>query len=88
MAKRANGRPARIPKARTLRRSSLQRVDVTRAEYNEIIDLLNERNLILNALREAIERLERADHVQFARTAQLQADIDLLKRALERPKAS
>jgi hypothetical protein len=88
MAKRANGRPARIPKARTLRRSSLQRVDVTRAEYNDIIDILNERNRILNALREAIDRLERADDVQFARTAQLQADLDLIKRALDRSKAS
>ena len=88
MAKRRSGRSGRIPKARTLRRSSPQRVDVTREEFNNIIDILNERNLILNAIREAIERLERAGEVQFARTAQLQVELDMLKRVLERKEST
>jgi len=72
-----------IPKARRIRRSRLNSIDVTRAEYNAIVDVLNEHNAILNALRDAIQRLERADAVQLHRTAQLQVEIDAIKRALE-----
>ena len=53
------------------------RIDVTRAEFNRVIDLLNERGEILNDLRHNQD-------VQFRRLAQLQADVDLLKRALEK----
>jgi hypothetical protein len=66
-----------IPKARVVPR--LTRIDVTRAEYNRIIDVLNERNIILNGLREGLERVEHAIAVQFTRIAQLQADVDELK---------
>ena len=85
MAKR---RPAsrRIPRARRLRRSPAQRVDVTRAEYNRIIDILNERNEILNALRASAEELRRDRDVQFKRIAQLQAELDDVKRASEKKK--
>jgi hypothetical protein len=62
-------RAARIPKG--------QRIDVTRAEFNRIIDLLNERGDILNGLRHNQD-------VQFHRIAQLQAELDQLKRAWER----
>jgi hypothetical protein len=87
MAKRRSGRPARVAKARSVR-SSPHRVVVTRAEYNGIIDILNERSAVLNAIREAIERLERADEVQLARTAQLQVELDLIKRVLGRAEPS
>jgi uncharacterized protein YutE (UPF0331/DUF86 family) len=73
-----------IPKARRLKRSRMSRVDVTRAEYNEIIDILNERNIILNALREAIQRLEQFDEIQVRRTGQIQAELDIVKRTLEK----
>ena len=53
------------------------RFDVTREEFNRVIDLLNERGEILNDLRHNQD-------VQFRRLAQLQADVDLVKRALER----
>jgi hypothetical protein len=71
--------PRRIPKAPHLKASPLKRTDVTRAEYNRIIEILNERNDILNGLRHNSD-------IQFQRIAQLQADVDLIKRALERLK--
>ena len=63
--------------------------EVSPAPNTTILDRLNKHTtLLLNAMREAIGRLERADEVQFARTAQLQAELDAVTRALERPKAS
>jgi hypothetical protein len=55
----------RIPKSR--------RVDVTRAEFDRVIDLLNERG-------EIIEKMRRDLETQFTRIAQLQVEVDLLKR--------
>lgn len=60
----------RIPKAPRIPKS--RRVDVTRAEFDRVIDLLNERGLILNDLRHNLE-------VQFKRIAAMQAEIDLLR---------
>ena len=77
----------RIPKARPLRTSPLSRMDVTRAEYNQIIDVLNERNAILNGLREAVRTLEHVSDIQFKRFAQLQADVDRIVQELDRRKA-
>lgn len=54
-----------------------KRVDVTRAEFNCIIALLNERGEILNDLRHNQD-------VQFQRLAQLQAEMDLIARAWEK----
>jgi hypothetical protein len=82
--KRQRSASRRIPRARRLQRSPLSRTDVTRAEYNRIIDILNERNIILNALREGLQRLEHAGGIQFTRIAELQADVDALKRRLDR----
>jgi len=73
--------PSHLPKARNLRRSRVSRTGVTRREYNRIIDILNERNLILNALREGFQRLEHTDAIQFKRIAQLQSELDEVKRA-------
>ncbi len=42
------------------------------------------RNVILNALRECVERLERASEVQFTRIAQVQADVDRFAAHLKR----
>ena len=83
MPPRKRATPKRIPKARQLRRSRLSRRDVTRGEYNHIIDVLNERNVILNGLRAAIDELRRVADVQFKRIAQIQADLDDVKRAWE-----
>lgn len=84
MAQRRRATRRSIPKARRIKRSPLNRIDVTRAEYNAIIDLLNERNEILNALRDAIQRLERSDEVQLHRTGQIQQELDTLKRLLQK----
>jgi hypothetical protein len=50
MQRRRPAAPRRVPKAPRLRVSPLKRTDVTRAEYNRIIEILNERNEILNGL--------------------------------------
>jgi hypothetical protein len=63
----------RIP--RTVRKS------VSREEFNRVIDLLNERGEILNDLRHNQD-------VQFRRIAQLQAELDAIKRAWDRAKLS
>jgi hypothetical protein len=52
---------AHIPKSR--------RIDVTRGEFDRLVDLLNERGRILNDLREN-------QHIQFTRMAQMQAELD------------
>ena len=77
MQRRRPTAPRRVPKAPRLRVSPLKRTDVTRAEYNRIIEILNERNEILNGLRHNSD-------IQFQRIAQIQADVDLIKRALEK----
>ena len=87
MPKRAKSLP-RIRKARRLSGSPLSRIDVTRGEYNRIIDTLNERAIILNDFRSAINTLPQDSVVQFKRIAQLQADIDHIKRAWSRMKMS
>jgi hypothetical protein len=71
MARRAAGphrrRVTRIPKGR--------RTDVRREELNELIDLLNKRGETLN-------QLIQEQHIQFQRIAQIQVELDALKRAL------
>jgi hypothetical protein len=71
MARRAadphRRRVTRIPKGR--------RTDVRREELNELIDLLNKRGEILN-------QLIQEQHIQFQRIAQIQVELDALKRAL------
>ena len=63
----------RVPTARRLRVSA---APVTRAEYNHIVVVLNERREILTAIQDAIARLEQASDVQFKRTAAIQAHLD------------
>ena len=86
MAKRHSFRRM-IPKARRVPRPALSRKDVTRGEFNRIIDILNERNVILNALREGQQQLEHDRDVQFHRIAQLQAELDEIRRARAKMKS-
>jgi len=70
---------ARIRKVRPVPKS--RRIDVTRAEFDRVIDLLNERGAIINDIRAHVERNTRELEVQFTRLAQIQVDLDSLKRA-------
>lgn len=57
-------------------------MDVTRAEFDRVIDLLNQRGVIINDIRRQVEQDGRNIEVQFTRIAQIQADLDYLKRLL------
>lgn len=74
-APRTPSRTKPVRRAPRIRKSP--QVDVTRAEFNRVIDLLNERGEILNGLRHNQE-------IQLQRIAQLQAELDRIKRAWER----
>jgi hypothetical protein len=64
--KRPTYKVRRIPLAK--------RVDVTRGEYNALVEILNERGEILMAMQKALD-------LQFARTAQVQAELDQIRSA-------
>ena len=70
MSKKPGHRRVREAKRIPLRK----RMDVTRAEFNDVVALLNERGEILNDLR-------RNQEIQFERIAQLQAELDVIARA-------
>jgi hypothetical protein len=61
----------RTPKVKTIARE--RRSVVRREEFNDLIGLLNERGETINAL-------VRNQEIQFQRIAQLQAELDILKR--------
>lgn len=61
-------------------------MDVTRREYNRIIDTLNQRNKTVNDLRDGVNGLQQASDIQFKRIAQIQAELDGIKGAWERVK--
>ena len=86
MAKRKPLPLRRFRKERRLRRSPERRFNVTRAEYNHVIDVLNDRTVILNEFRDAIDRLRRDYAIQLRRTAEIQADLDEIKKAWLRMK--
>lgn len=50
---------------------------VTRTEFNRLIERLNER-------AEIIDDLQRNQQIQFQRLAQLQAEVDVIKRAWDK----
>jgi hypothetical protein len=62
----------RIPKAR--------RIDVTRGEFNRVIDLLNRRGEILQEYRVSLDQMRRDLDTQFKRIAQLQSELDRIKK--------
>jgi hypothetical protein len=62
----------RIPKSR--------RFDVSRSEFNRVIDLLNKRGEILEEYRVSLDQMRRDLDIQFKRIAQLQLEIDQVKK--------
>ena len=64
--RRRSARLPRIPKSR--------RHDVTREEFDRVIDLLNQRGEIVDQMRRELD-------VQFKRMAQIQLEIDEVKKA-------
>jgi uncharacterized protein involved in exopolysaccharide biosynthesis len=66
-------RSRKIAKTPRLRSSPLRRTDVTRAEYNNVLEMLNQREEAINDLRRELE-------VQFKRMAQMQSELDELRR--------
>jgi len=73
-------RTRRLPKARRIKRSKLTRRDVTRAEYNGIIEVLNQQGELVDGLRRELE-------VQFKRIAQMQSELDEVGRLLAKAKS-
>ena len=63
----------RIPKSR--------RFDVSRGEFNHVIDLLNKRSEILPEYRTSLDAMRRDLDIQFKRIAQLQSELDRVKKA-------
>jgi hypothetical protein len=71
--KRPPHRPIpRIPKSR--------RIDVSQGEFDHVIDLLNERRKALLEDREDLSHVRRDLDIQFKRIAQLQLELDELKK--------
>jgi hypothetical protein len=75
----------RIRKAPLIPKS--RRVDVTRAEFDRVIDLLNRRGEIINTMRQQVEENTREIKVQLARFAQVQAELDETRRLLRKSTA-
>jgi hypothetical protein len=61
-------RPRRLPRIPKSRRMA-----VTRVEFDNVIDLLNKRGEVVDQIRRDLD-------VQFKRIAQLQEEVDRLKR--------
>lgn len=73
MAKKSSARGVR----RARRIPATRHAVITRAEFNRLIARLNERGQIINDL-------QKNQDIQFQRLAQLQAELDLIKRAWEK----
>src|SRR5687767_15558482 len=71
MAKAPRRKVRRLPKGR--------HPSISRLEMNRLVDLLNERGEMLN-------RVLRDQEIQFARIAQIQADLDVMKARYVRTK--
>ena len=76
----------RVSRARRLTRGKPRNTRIPAAEYDRIIEILNERGEILNALRQGLAQLKQITDVQFRRIAQIQADLDEVKLAWDRIK--
>jgi chromosome condensin MukBEF ATPase and DNA-binding subunit MukB len=88
MPAKRRSRPKPIPRIR-LRKGSA--INVTRAEFEAVIKLLNQRVQIINEMRNElretcrdvasqVDKNRQALEIQFTRIAQLQQEIDALKR--------
>jgi translation initiation factor 6 (eIF-6) len=73
----ARRNPVRRLRKSVRRLDPLKRVDVKRSEFNRVIETLNERAIVLGNLAHNQE-------IQFKRIAQLQAEIDALKRQVDK----
>jgi hypothetical protein len=73
MTRKRLRKATRIPKS--------QRMDITRSQLDRCIEILNRRTDIINEILRQVEANTRAIDVQFTRMAQMQADIDLIRRA-------
>ena len=62
-------------------------MSVRRAEFNSLIDLLNERGQLLNRFVEEQQQMLKEQQIQFQRIAQIQAELDSLKQAWTRLKS-
>ena len=69
--KRRTPRRRAMPKLKRL--SALSRRDVTRQEYNHVVDLLNRRGEIIAGIQRELE-------TQFKRIAQIQSELDEVRR--------
>lgn len=56
------------------------RPPVSRAEFDRVIDILNERGVILNDIRRSLD-------IQFKRIAQMQVELDAMRRTQEASQA-
>ena len=83
--------PSRSRPIRKIRLRKGSAINVTRAEFDAVIKLLNERGEIVNALRRElhsalrdlgaeVEKNRQTLEIQFTRIAQLQQQVDALKR--------
>lgn len=88
MRAKGRSRPKPLPKIRFRKGSA---INVTRAEFDAVITLLNERGEIINQMRielhktcrdlaSQVEKNGQTLEIQFTRIAQLQLEIDALKR--------
>ena len=69
------GRTVALPPRRKIRPiPKAKRRDVTRGEYNALVDLLNERGRIIDSIQRNLE-------LQFQRMAQIQAELDEVRAA-------
>jgi hypothetical protein len=69
-----NGQRRHVPRIRKIRR------DVSREEFNRVVDLLNERGRLHEEHDDKIEELRRQLETQFTRIAQLQVELDRIKK--------
>jgi hypothetical protein len=74
------GKPTRRPHRPIPRIPKSRRFDVSRDEFNHVIDLLNKRGEILQEYRLSLDQMRRDLDIQFKRIAQLQLELDELKK--------
>ena len=72
MAARKRKKFTRIPKAR--------RIDVSRGEFNRVVEIVNRHTSLHEDRAEHLAALHRDLEVQFKRIAQLQQELDDIKR--------
>jgi len=61
-----------------------RRIDVSRGEFDRVIELLNQRGRLLEEYGNALTAIRHDVDLQFRRMAQMQAELDQVKRAWEK----